>query len=172
MQCIPEDDLLELASGERSLAGAPALEAHLADCPACSGLLSTLIAPLHEPVRVRVGTTLGKYRLDGLVGAGALGEVYRARDLHLGRDVAVKVLPPALADSPDRIRRLEAEARAAAAIAHPNVVTVYDAGVADGTPFIASELIDGETLRSLIDRRAIADPRALGLQLARGVAAA
>lgn len=172
MPCIPEEDLLELASGERSLAGAPAIEAHLADCPACSGLLCTLIAPLREPVRARVGTTLGKYRLEGLIGAGAMGEVYRARDTHLGREVAVKLLAATLADSPDRIRRLEAEARAAAAIAHPNIVTIFDAGVADGTPFIASELIEGETLRSLLDRGAVTDPRALGLQLARGVAAA
>ncbi len=174
MACIPEEDLLELATGERSLAAAPALEAHLADCGACSGLLCTLMAGPRERRRDLAGTALGPYRLDGLVGAGAMGEVYRAWDERLQRAVAVKVLAAGLADSPDRVRRLEVEGRAAAAIAHPNVVTVYDTGNAGGVAFVVSELIDGESLRSLIDRGAIDRRRALdlGLQLARGVAAA
>jgi len=174
MACIPEEDLLELATGDRSLANAPALEAHLADCAACSGLLCTLIAPTPEPTRALVGTTLGPYRLDGLIGAGAMGEVYRARDLRLERNVAVKVLSRQLADSPDLIRRLEAEGRAAAGITHPNIVTVYDTGSHGGVPYVVSELITGETLRSMLDRGAIDRQLALalGLQLARGVAAA
>src|SRR5262249_22101659 len=120
------------------------------------------------------GTTLGPYLLHGLIGAGAMGEVYRARDERLQRDVAVKVLSSQLAGSPERIRRLEAEARAAAGIAHPNVVTIYDTGTQDGVPYIVSELIQGETLRSLIDRGAIDRTTAidLTLQLARGLAAA
>ncbi|HEY5924530.1 MAG TPA: protein kinase, partial [Kofleriaceae bacterium] len=172
--CLAEDDLLDLAQGRRRLGDAPVLEAHLADCPACSGLLSTLIASTPEDRRDLVGTTLGPYRLDGLVGAGAMGEVYRAWDTRLQREVAVKVLSRRLADSPERIRRLEAEARAAAAIAHPNVVTVYDTGTDQGVPYIVSELIQGETLRSVIDRGPIARATALdlALQLARGLAAA
>ena len=130
--CLAEDELLDLAHGKRRLDDAPALEAHLADCAMCSGLLSTLLAGTpDEPQRHRGGTTLGPYRVEELIGAGAMGEVYRAHDPRLHRDVAVKVLPRRLADSPDRIRRLEAEARAAAKIAHPNVVTVYDIGTDD-----------------------------------------
>jgi hypothetical protein len=103
-----------------------------------------------------------------------MGEVYRAWDERLGLAVAVKVLPARLAGSPARARRLEAEARAAAQIAHPNVVVIHDVGAVDGTPYLVCELIDGETLRSRIDRgvtgREVA--RELGVQLARGLGAA
>src|SRR4051794_16491542 len=124
---IAEDELFDLARGQRRLADAPVLETHLADCAACSALLSTLLDGARER-RDLSGTTLGPYRLDGLIGAGAMGEVYRARDARLQRDVAVKVLSAHFAESADRVRRLEVEARAAASIAHPNVVTVYDTG--------------------------------------------
>src|SRR5687767_5917778 len=121
---LREDDLLDLASGRRSLGGAPVIEAHLADCAACSGLLCTLIDTVDvAPRRDLVGRTLGPYRLDALIGAGGMGEVYRAWDERLERVVAVKVLGERYADS---------EARAAAAIAHPNVVTVHDTGRVDG----------------------------------------
>jgi len=174
--CIDEDELLELAHGRRRLGDAPELEAHLADCAACSGLLSTMLA-VTSPAEARrdlAGSMLGPYRLDGLIGAGAMGEVYRGWDLRLHRHVAVKVLPRQLADSPDRIRRLEAEARAAAVIAHPNIVTVYDTGTDGEVPYVVTELITGETLRSALERGSIARDTALelGLQLARGLAAA
>ena len=81
------------------------------------------------------------------LGAGGMGEVYRARDTALGRDVAVKVLPPGFAADPDRLRRFEQEARAAAALNHPNILAVYDVGEQDGAPYIVSELLEGETLR-------------------------
>ncbi|HSS02857.1 MAG TPA: serine/threonine-protein kinase [Kofleriaceae bacterium] len=177
-ECIPEDDLLDLATSRRALGDAPAIEAHLADCAACSALLGALLAapgaPGSERRRDLAGTTLGPYRLDGLIGAGAMGEVYRSWDGRLHRHVAVKLLSRQLADSPERIRRLEAEARAAAAIAHRNVVTVYDTGSEHGLPYVVSELITGESLRSVIDRGPIARGTALdlALQLARGVAAA
>jgi hypothetical protein len=173
--CLAEDELLELARGERSLGAAPALESHLADCSSCSALLAKLIGdtPEHAERRDLAGRRLGPYRLDALIGAGAMGQVYRGFDLRLRREVAVKVLPADFAE-PERVRRLEAEGRAAAAVAHPNVVTVYDAGTEGGVPYVVSELIEGETLRSLIDRGPI--PRgtalSLGLQLARGLAAA
>jgi len=174
--CIAEDDLIELARGGRALGENPLLESHLADCPACSSLLATLIAVPREDAERRdlTGRTLGPYRLDALIGAGAMGEVYRGRDLRLQRNVAVKVLSARFAESPDRVRRLEAEGRAAAAITHPNVVTVYDSGSDGGVPFIVSELIHGESLRSVIDRGRVprATALALGRELARGLAAA
>src|SRR5262249_31223132 len=135
MPCIAEDDLFDLVHAHRPLGDAPAIEAHLADCADCSALLSALVdAAPAAPRRDLVGATLGPSGLDGLMGAGALGEVYRGRDERLHRAVAVKVLSRG-AESPERARRLEAEARAAAAIAHPNVVTVYDTGTHDGVPF-------------------------------------
>jgi hypothetical protein len=175
-ECIAEDDLFDLVHARRQLGDAPALEAHLADCPACSALLCTLLA-VPQPDAARrdlAGNTLGPYRLDGLIGAGAMGEVYRGWDLRLQRHVAVKVLSRQFAESPDRVRRLEAEGRAAAAIAHPNVVTIYDTGAHDDVPFVVTELITGETLRSILDRGRIPRRTALdlALQLARGLAAA
>lgn len=162
---LDEDDLLDLASGRRLLGDAPVIESHLADCPACSGLLSTLIAA--EPRTDRTGTTVGPYRLDGLIGSGAMGEVYRAWDTRLHRHVALKTLR-----DPDP-QRVESEARAAATIAHPNVVTVHDTGCIDGIAYVVSELVVGESLRSMIDR-GIPRPAALALaiQLAKGLAAA
>ncbi|MBN1206301.1 MAG: protein kinase [Myxococcaceae bacterium] len=176
--CIAEDDLLSLVQGQRPLGDMSSLEAHLADCPACSALLATLLSNSSREQAGGwgnlAGRSLGPYRLDVQIGAGAAGEVYRAWDQRLNRHVAVKVLSPRVADSPEQIRRLEAEGRAAAAIAHPNVVTVHDVGSLDGMPFIVSELIEGESLRSLIDRGALPRARALqlGLQLVRGLAAA
>src|SRR5438128_7349926 len=116
--CLAEDDLLELAEGRLRLGDAPGLEAHIADCAACSGLLSTLVAAAPEPRRNLAGTQLGPYRIDSVIGAGAMGEVYSAFDGRLRREVAIKVLARRFADSPERVHRLEAEARAAAAIAH------------------------------------------------------
>src|SRR5262249_4045330 len=153
-RCLTEDELLDLARGRRPLGEAPAIEAHLADCPSCSALLSTLLASEADHAGGwgdLVGRSLGPYRLEAQIGAGAAGEVYRGWDERLGRRVAVKVLSARLAEAPEQGRRLETEARAAASIAHPNVVTVYDVGRVDRVPFIVSELIEGESLRSLID---------------------
>lgn len=93
------------------------------------------------------GMRLGPYEIQFAIGAGAMGEVYRARDTRLGRDVAVKALPAALASDRERLRRFEQEARAAAALNHPNILAVYDIGRHEDRPFIVSELLDGETLR-------------------------
>ena len=93
------------------------------------------------------GTRLGAYEILSLLGAGGMGEVYRAKDPRLGRDVAIKVLPAAFSADPDRLRRFEQEARAAAALNHPNILAVHDIGTHDGAPYIVSELLEGETLR-------------------------
>src|SRR4029450_5519062 len=103
------------------------------------------------------GTTLGPYEIDAQIGAGGMGEVYRARDTRLHRDVAVKVLPPAVATDPDRLRRFEQEARAVAALNHPNILAVYDVGEESGLHFIVSELLEGAPLR---DKRAECTSRA------------
>ena len=96
------------------------------------------------------GTRLGPYEILAPIGAGGMGEVYRARDTRLGREVAVKVLPPALSFDADRLRRFETEARAASSLNHPNIVTIHDIGDSGGTSFIAMEMVDGQTLRELV----------------------
>ena len=103
-----------------------------------------------------------------------MGEVYRAHDAELGRVVAIKILPAAFADHADRLRRFELEARAAAALNHPNILAVYDVGRHDGTPYIVSELLDGQTLRARLDGAALPIRTAVefGIQIAEGLAAA
>ena len=96
------------------------------------------------------GTTIGPYVIAGLIGEGGMGRVYRARDARLGRDVAIKVLPPDLALNPERRVRMEREALAMGMLNHPNIVTVHDIGDYRGSPYIVSELLEGETLRQRV----------------------
>ncbi|MGH9368160.1 MAG: protein kinase domain-containing protein, partial [Thermoanaerobaculia bacterium] len=96
------------------------------------------------------GTRLGTYEILAPLGAGGMGEVYRARDAKLGREIAIKVLPGELAADPGRRQRFEQEARSASALNHPNILTIYDISSADGTVYIAMELVEGHTLRELI----------------------
>src|ERR1700728_3361407 len=96
------------------------------------------------------GTRLGPYEILSALGAGGMGEVYRARDTRLGRDVAVKVLPVSFAADPERLRRFEQEARAIAALTHPNILAIYDIGTHGETHFLVSELLEGETLREVL----------------------
>jgi len=91
------------------------------------------------------GSRIGPYEIVSLLGSGGMGDVYRARDARLGRAVAVKVLTPDVANDPGRRQRFEQEARAASALNHPNILSVYDTGSQDGLVYIVSELIDGET---------------------------
>jgi Tol biopolymer transport system component/predicted Ser/Thr protein kinase len=98
------------------------------------------------------GRTLGQYRILELVGEGGMGEVYRAEDLKLRRTVAVKVLPPSFVASPERVQRFEREARAASAINHPSIATIYDFGTADGVHFIVMEYVDGQSLSAWLSR--------------------
>ena len=96
------------------------------------------------------GTKLGPYEVLSPLGAGGMGEVYRARDTRLGREVAIKVLPASFSSDADRLRRFEQEARAAGVLNHPNITAVYDIGSADAAPYVVSELLEGETLRALL----------------------
>ena len=96
------------------------------------------------------GDRLGRYEVLAAIGAGGMGEVWRARDTELGREVAIKVLPPQVADSPDRRKRFEREARATAALNHPNLLTVHDVGIDHDQPYIVTELLEGETLRRVL----------------------
>ncbi len=100
-----------------------------------------------------IGSQLGPYVIKSALGAGGMGEVYRARDTRLGRDVAIKVLPGEISDDPRLRARFEREARAVAALSHPNIVTVFDFGEAAGKLYIAFELIDGETLQQRLSTR-------------------
>jgi serine/threonine protein kinase/Tol biopolymer transport system component len=119
-------------------------------------------------------TQLGPYKLISLIGSGGMGEVYRARDTRLQRDIALKVLPESFIADPDRLRRFEQEARAVAALNHPNIVSVHDVGNAGGVHYIVSELLEGETLRGRITASGMPARRAieLAVQLAHGLAAA
>ena len=119
-------------------------------------------------------TQLGPYKIISLIGAGGMGEVYRAHDTRLRRDVALKVLQQSLTADSDRLRRFEQEARAVAALNHPNIVSVYDVGVAENVHYIVTELIEGETLRQRILPQGIPSRKAieLAVQLANGLAAA
>jgi serine/threonine protein kinase/tetratricopeptide (TPR) repeat protein len=120
------------------------------------------------------GTRLGEYEVESLLGAGGMGEVYRARDVRLHRAVAIKVLPTVLSCSPDRLHRFEQEARAAAALNHPNILAVYQLGDYDGAPYLVSELLEGETLREQLGRVPMMVAKAMdfAIQIARGLAAA
>ena len=121
-----------------------------------------------------IATSLGSYRILEKVGAGGMGEVYRAHDARLNRDVALKVLPASFASDPDRLRRFTLEAQTAGGLNHPNVLTIYEIGSHDGQPFLASELLTGETLRAKLDQGPIPLSKALDYarQTAAGLAAA
>src|SRR6478672_8706912 len=107
------------------------------------------------------GTRLGPYEVVSALGAGGMGEVYRAHDPRLRREVAIKVLPASATSDPDRLRRFELEACAAGALNHPNVLVVFDVGAHDGTPYVVSELLEGQTLREAIRAGALTPARAV-----------
>lgn len=120
------------------------------------------------------GTKIDDYEILGLLGSGGMGEVYRARDLVLMREVAIKVLPPVVSQDPEKLRRFQQEAQAAAALNHPNILAVYRFGVVQGAPYLVSELLEGETLRQLLQRGRLPSRKIVdyGIQVAHGLAAA
>ena len=120
------------------------------------------------------GSKLGQYEIVGLLGAGGMGEVYRALDAALGRDVAIKILHPGTVNDPDRLRRFRMEAQATALLSHPNIVAIYYVGEHDGTPFIVSEFLVGESLRDRLRAGVLPQRKSvdIALQIAEGLAAA
>src|SRR5512143_3586363 len=120
------------------------------------------------------GSRLGPYEILSPLGAGGMGEVYRAKDPRLGREVAVKVLPASFSNDADRLRRFEQEARAAGLLNHPNITAVYDIGSHGGAPYVVTELLEGETLRGALAGGHLSARKAIdhAVQLAQGLAAA
>src|SRR2546422_3302112 len=120
------------------------------------------------------GTRIGPYEIASSIGAGGMGEVFRARDTRLHRDVAIKVLPKDFVVDADRLRRFEEEAKTLAALNHPNILTIHDAGVHEGAPYLVSELLEGKTLREELNGAELPVRKATeyALQIAHGLAAA
>ncbi len=124
---------------------------------------------------MQIGQTFGSYQILTKVGKGGMGEVYRARDTRLGRDVALKILAGAYTQDQDRIRRFRQEATAASALNHPGILTIHEAGETDGCQFIATEFVDGETVRQVLNQRGrvpLNDALAIAVQVAAALAAA
>ena len=121
-----------------------------------------------------IGALLNQYRIIASIGAGGMGEVFRARDTRLNREVAIKVLPKDLVADADRLRRFEQEAKTLVVLNHPNVLTIHDAGVHEGAPYLVSELLEGKTLREEMNGAALPVRKATdyALQIALGLAAA
>src|SRR5262252_335528 len=125
-------------------------------------------------MQLAAGTKVGPYEIRSSIGAGGMGEVYHAVDTRLGRDVALKVLPEAFARDTNRLQRFEQEARAVAALNHPNILSVFDIGQQNGSPFLVSELLEGESLRAIVDRGPLPQRKTIeyGVQIAQGMAGA
>src|SRR5580704_12435799 len=119
-------------------------------------------------------TVIGPYQILGQLGAGGMGEVYKALDPRVGRNIALKLLPESLANDPERRRRFEQEARLAALLNHPNVMAIYDVGLDQHPPYIVGELVPGESLRAMITSGALPPRKAVDIaaQIAAGLAAA
>ena len=166
--CRGDPDLRREA--ETLLAGQNTAEALLrTPAPGAARLLLRAVAR-----EALIGRSLGPYRIEAPLGAGGMGQVYRAHDAKLGREVALKVLPPDLATDPDRLARFEREARLLAGLSHPAILTIHDIGIHDAVPYVVTELLEGETLREVLTRRQPTWREVLGiaLQAAQGLAAA
>jgi tRNA A-37 threonylcarbamoyl transferase component Bud32 len=139
---------------------------------AADSILDSVVDQRHTPIPA--GALFGPYQIVGLIGAGGMGEVYRARDERLKRDVAIKVLPSLFSQDRDRLRRFEQEARAAGGLNHPNILAIHDIGSKDGAPYVVSELLEGQTLRERLVSGALPARKTIdyGTQVARGLAAA
>ena len=173
---------LEIAPSERSAfldracSSDPSLRENVETLLAASnGVRSSFLqSSFSLRLTLTAGIKLGDYEVKSLLGSGGMGEVYRARDLRLGRDVAIKILPSLFSADSERLRRFEQEARAAAALNHPNILAVFQMGTYEGAPYLVTELLEGETLREQIKRGRVPVRKAIdyGVQIARGLAAA
>ena len=114
-----------------------------------------MVDPLESAMALSAGMRLGPYEILGPVGAGGMGEVYRARDTRLGRDVAVKVLPGEVSHTPERLHRFEQEARLAGSLSHPNVLNVFDVGSHESAPYLVTELLEGRSHREMLSGRRV-----------------
>jgi hypothetical protein len=145
-----------------------ASEMHIAEA------LENTARSFFDATTLKPGTRIGEYEIQKLIGSGGMGEVYQARDVRLARDVALKVLPAFLTNDVERLRRFELEARAAAALNHPNILAVYQMGVYEGAPYLVSELLEGSNLREHVKRGPVPLRNAIeyAVQMARGLSAA
>ena len=139
-----------------------------------STILPVAIGYNSAPMALTAGTKLGPYEILAPLGAGGMGEVYRARDARLNRDVAIKILPASFSADPDRLQRFAQESRAAAALNHPNILSIFDIGEDHGAPYVVSELLEGETLRDRLHPGPLASRKAIDYaqQVGKGLAAA
>ena len=139
-----------------------------------TSLETARVANVDHLAHALTGRTVGTYRIDAWIGAGGMGEVYRAHDTKLDRPVALKLLPPQVTDDPERLRRFHSEARAASSLNHPNILVIHDFGDLESRPFIVSELVDGETLRQRLDRGAapVREVVGMAIQISGALAAA
>src|SRR5208282_841156 len=162
------ESLLQYAQSPAKFLDTPAMEV------VAHRLAENLRAESGDGRELAIGGMIEQYRIVAKIGAGGMGEVYRARDSRLGRDVAIKVLTSFFSSDPNRLRRFEQEARAAAALNHPNILAVHQMGTYEGAPYLVSELLEGETLREQIKHGRMAVRKAIdyGVQIARGLAAA
>ncbi len=166
--CAGDEDLL---TEVETLLAEEQQAATFIEKPALHLAAHVLAAEQNHPM---VGAMVGCYQILSLLGTGGMGEVFRALDTSLGREVAVKLLLPAFSRDPDRVRRFEQEARAAGMLNHPNILTIYAVGNHEGCPYLVSELLEGETLRDRLGGNALPPLKAVdyALQMVRGLAAA
>jgi hypothetical protein len=182
--CPAEDHILSFVEDRLQPLERAGVEAHLAGCDSCGALVAAvtrgwfsegrLPSSAPRPPQLAAGQRLGPYEILSLAGRGAMGEVYRARDTRLGRDVALKTLPERFAADPERLARFQREARASGGLSHPATVTLFDVGAEQGVPYLVSEWLAGETLRTRLATGPFR-PEAvcrIGAQLTRGLAAA
>ncbi|HSE39378.1 MAG TPA: protein kinase, partial [Acidobacteriota bacterium] len=165
------ETLLESDDEAQSFIESPALEIAQENSFAFSALQS---AQTNITKRLAEGDPIGPYRILSLIGAGGMGEVYRASDPRIGREVAIKILPAQFSQDSDRMKRFELEARAAGMINHPNILAIYDTGKENGCPYLVSEFLQGEVLRQKIRKTSLTIQKSLdySLQIIKGLSAA
>src|SRR2546425_5993159 len=166
--CAGDSDLLREV---KSLLAQHDAESRFLESPAVAAVADQIA---DDTEHLPIGKQLGHYRIEALLGRGGMGEVYRARDTKLGREVAIKVLPAAFSADADRLHRFEQEACAAGALNHPNILVIHHIDTYEGSPYIVSELLEGETLRDRLHGGALPQRKAIdySLQVAHGLAAA